>query len=138
MFSIGQEAERGFDGESVIGGNGAESVLTHGHSAGRLPAETAPRSTITQIHEAPTRSSAWSWPGSSSGSVVIDVSTGQLAPARRHVGLLGGSAQSFLTGHPGRLADQVPASRSALMNTWPFGVPMPVMVSYPGKVTWPV
>jgi alkylation response protein AidB-like acyl-CoA dehydrogenase len=26
-------------------------VLTHGHPARRLPAETAPRSTITQIYE---------------------------------------------------------------------------------------
>jgi hypothetical protein len=32
-------------------GNGAECVLTHGHHARRLPAETARWSTITQIYE---------------------------------------------------------------------------------------
>ena len=31
--------------------NGAESVLTPGHPARDLPAETATRSTITQIYE---------------------------------------------------------------------------------------
>jgi alkylation response protein AidB-like acyl-CoA dehydrogenase len=32
-------------------GNGAESVLTHSHPVSDLPAETARRSTITQIYE---------------------------------------------------------------------------------------
>jgi alkylation response protein AidB-like acyl-CoA dehydrogenase len=36
---------------SATAENGAESVLTHEYPAGRLPAETARWSTITQIYE---------------------------------------------------------------------------------------
>jgi alkylation response protein AidB-like acyl-CoA dehydrogenase len=44
-------AVSGFRSRRCAPGNGAESVLTNSHPARDLPAETARRSTITQIYE---------------------------------------------------------------------------------------